>query len=91
MTILFGVIARLPFALAAGLGINSFLAVSVVGQVTWQEAMGLVVINGVLIVLFGATGIRTAIFKAVPRRSRPRSRSASASSSPSSASSTPAS
>ena len=67
MTILFGVVARLPFAIAAGLGINSFLAVSVVGQVTWQEAMGLVVINGVLIVLFGATGIRTAIFKAVPQ------------------------
>ncbi len=66
MTILFGLIARLPFALAAGLGINSFLAVSVVGQVTWPEAMGLVVINGVLIVLFGATGIRTAIFNAVP-------------------------
>ena len=66
MTILFGLIARLPFALAAGLGINSFLAVSVVGQVTWPEAMGLVVINGILIVLFGATGIRTAIFNAVP-------------------------
>lgn len=67
MTILFGVVARLPFALAAGLGINSFLAVSVVGQVTWPEAMGLVVINGLLIVLFGATGIRTAIFNAVPQ------------------------
>ncbi|WP_396652715.1 NCS2 family permease [Microbacterium sp. AK031] len=66
MTILFGVVARLPFALAAGLGINSFLAVAVVGQVTWPEAMGLVVINGLLIVLFGATGIRTAIFNAVP-------------------------
>ncbi|MFK4852679.1 NCS2 family permease [Microbacterium sp. ZW T6_19] len=66
MTILFGLVARLPFALAAGLGINSFLAVSVVGQVTWPEAMGLVVINGILIVLFGATGIRTAIFNAVP-------------------------
>ncbi|PRB11549.1 NCS2 family permease [Microbacterium sp. MYb62] len=67
MTIMFGLVARLPFALAAGLGINSFLAVSVVGQVTWPEAMGLVVINGVLIVLFGATGIRTAIFNAVPQ------------------------
>lgn len=67
MTILFGLVARLPFALAAGLGINSFLAVSVVGQVTWPEAMGLVAINGVLIVLFGATGIRTAIFNAVPQ------------------------
>ncbi|MEV7619485.1 NCS2 family permease [Microbacterium sp. NPDC089321] len=66
MTLLMGFIARVPFALAAGLGINSFLAVSVVQGVTWPEAMGLVMINGVLIVLFGATGIRTAIFHAVP-------------------------
>ena len=34
MTILFGLIARLPFAFAAGLGINSFLATTVVGSVT---------------------------------------------------------
>lgn len=67
MTILFGVISNLPFALAAGLGINSFLAVSVIQDVTWAEAMGLVVINGVLIVIFGLTGIRTAIFHAIPK------------------------
>jgi len=66
ITILFGVVARLPFALAAGLGMNSFLAVSVVQDVTWPEAMGLVVINGAIIVVLGATGIRTAIFNAVP-------------------------
>ncbi|HWU45125.1 MAG TPA: NCS2 family permease [Humibacter sp.] len=66
MTILFGVIARLPFAFAAGLGINSFLAVSVVGQVTWPEAMGLVVIEGLIIVLLSATGLRRLIFNAVP-------------------------
>jgi AGZA family xanthine/uracil permease-like MFS transporter len=66
MTILFGVVARLPFALAAGLGINSFLAVNVVGQVTWPEAMGLVVINGVIIVLLASTGLRSMIFAAVP-------------------------
>src|SRR5699024_8776556 len=66
ITILFGVVARLPFALAAGLGMNSFLAVSVVGEVTWPEAMGLTVINGIIIVVLGATGIRTAIFNAVP-------------------------
>ena len=65
-TILFGVVARLPFALAAGLGMNSFLAVAVVQEVTWPEAMGLVIINGVIIVVLGATGIRTAIFHAVP-------------------------
>lgn len=66
MTILFGLVTRLPFAFAAGLGINSFLAVSVVGQVTWPEAMGLVVINGLLIVLLAATGLRRMIFEAVP-------------------------
>ncbi|MGO2745956.1 NCS2 family permease [Microbacterium sp.] len=67
ITILFGLVAKMPFALAAGLGINSFLAVAVVGNVTWQEAMGLVIINGVIIVLLGATGARTAIFRAIPR------------------------
>jgi AGZA family xanthine/uracil permease-like MFS transporter len=66
MTILFGLVARLPFAFAAGLGINSFLAFSVVGQVTWPEAMGMVVINGVIIVLLAATGLRRLIFDAVP-------------------------
>ncbi|MCU1437339.1 MAG: family permease [Naasia sp.] len=66
MTILFGLVTRLPFAFAAGLGINSFLAVGVVGQVTWPEAMGLVVINGLLIVLLAATGLRKLVFDAVP-------------------------
>ncbi|MFK4730150.1 NCS2 family permease [Agromyces mediolanus] len=66
MTILFGLVARLPFGFAAGLGINSFLAVSVVGQVTWPEAMGLVIVNGLVIVLLAATGLRRMIFTAVP-------------------------
>lgn len=66
MTILFGLITRLPFAFAAGLGINAFLAFSVVGQVTWPEAMAIVVINGLLIVLLAVTGLRRMIFDAVP-------------------------
>ncbi len=66
MTILFGVIARLPFAFAAGLGINSFLATTVVGSLTWPEAMGLVVIDGIIIVILAATGLRRLIFDAVP-------------------------
>ncbi len=66
MTIAMGLVANLPFGIAAGLGINSFLAVSVVHQVTWAEAMGLVVINGVVIVILALTGIRTMIFTAVP-------------------------
>jgi AGZA family xanthine/uracil permease-like MFS transporter len=66
MTILFGLIAKLPFGFAAGLGINAFLAFSVVGEVTWPEAMGLVVINGLIIVVLSATGLRRMIFDAVP-------------------------
>lgn len=66
MTILFGIVSRLPFGFAAGLGINAFLAFSVVGQVTWPEAMALVIINGLLIVLLAVTGLRRMIFDAVP-------------------------
>jgi len=66
MTLLFGLITRLPFAFAAGLGINAFLAFSIVGSVTWPEAMALVVINGVIIVILAATGLRKMIFDAVP-------------------------
>ncbi len=66
MTIVFGVIARLPFAFAAGLGSNSFLATTVVGSVTWPEAMGLVVIDGLIIVVLAATGLRRLVFDAVP-------------------------
>lgn len=66
MTLLFGIITRLPFAFAAGLGINAFLAFSVVGSVTWPEAMALVMINGAIIVLLAATGLRKMIFDAVP-------------------------
>jgi AGZA family xanthine/uracil permease-like MFS transporter len=66
MTVLFGVVTRLPFAFAAGLGINAFIAFSVVGSVTWPEAMALVVINGIVIVLLAATGLRKMIFDAVP-------------------------
>jgi AGZA family xanthine/uracil permease-like MFS transporter len=66
MTILFGVIARMPFAFAAGLGINSFVATTLVGSLTWPEAMGLVVIDGLIIVLLAATGLRRMVFDAVP-------------------------
>ena len=66
MTIAFGLIARLPFAFAAGLGINSFLATSVVGTLTWPEAMGLVVIDGLIIVALAVSGLRRMVFDAVP-------------------------
>jgi AGZA family xanthine/uracil permease-like MFS transporter len=66
MTLLFGLVANYPFAIATGLGINSLLAVSIVAKVSWPEAMGLVLVDGVIIVLLAATGFRTAVFDAVP-------------------------
>lgn len=66
MTIAMGVVANVPFGLAAGLGINSFLAFTLVGELTWPEAMGLVVINGILIVVLSVTGLRRRIFDAIP-------------------------
>ncbi len=67
MSIIFGVVANYPFAIAAGLGINSLLAVTIAPQVTWPEAMGLVVIDGIIIVVLALTGFRTAVFNAIPR------------------------
>ncbi|QJY45240.1 NCS2 family permease [Pseudonocardia broussonetiae] len=66
MTVLFGLIANYPFAIATGLGINTLVAVTIAPLVTWPEAMGLVVVNGLVIVLLAVTGFRTAVFSAVP-------------------------
>ncbi|QWF81690.1 NCS2 family permease [Amycolatopsis sp. CA-230715] len=66
LTILFGLIANYPFALATGLGINSLLAVSVAPQMSWPAAMGLVVVNGVVVLVLVLTGVRTMVFNAVP-------------------------
>lgn len=67
MTVLFGAIARYPFAFATGLGINSLVAVTIAREVTWAEAMGLIVIEGVIIVILAVSGFRTAVFEAIPR------------------------
>ncbi|HRJ06786.1 MAG TPA: NCS2 family permease [Candidatus Saccharibacteria bacterium] len=66
MTILMGVVANFPLALATGLGLNAFVAFGVASQMTWADAMGLVVIEGVIILLLVLTGFRTAVFHAVP-------------------------
>ncbi|MCA2214513.1 NCS2 family permease [Jidongwangia harbinensis] len=66
MTILMGVVARFPLALAAGLGVNALVAYEIAPEMTWADAMGLVVIEGVLIGVLVLTGLRTAVFRAVP-------------------------
>ncbi|QGG42450.1 NCS2 family permease [Aeromicrobium yanjiei] len=67
LTILMGVVANFPLALAAGLGLNAFVAFSVASQMTWADAMGLVVLEGLVILVLVLTGFRKAVFDAVPR------------------------
>ncbi len=68
MTILMGVIAKQPFAMAAGLGVNALLATTIASTpgLTWPAIMGLVVWAGVLMTILVLTGFRTAVFNAVP-------------------------
>ncbi|MQA86836.1 MAG: NCS2 family permease [Streptosporangiales bacterium] len=66
MTLLMGVVGRYPFALATGLGLNAFVAASLASQMAWPDAMGLVVLEGLIIAVLVLTGFRTAVFEAVP-------------------------
>ena len=66
LTILMGVVANFPIALATGLGLNAFVAFSIASQMTWADAMGLVVIEGLVILGLVLTGFREAVFHAVP-------------------------
>jgi AGZA family xanthine/uracil permease-like MFS transporter len=66
MTILMGIVGRYPFALATGLGLNAFVAFSLASKMSWADAMGLVVLEGIVITLLVLSGVRGAIFRAVP-------------------------
>ncbi|MFI5730672.1 NCS2 family permease [Kribbella sp. NPDC051587] len=66
VTILMGLVANFPLALASGLGLNAFIAFSVVEDMTWADAMGLVVLEGLIILVLVLTGFRKAVFEAVP-------------------------
>ena len=68
MTILMGLFANFPLAIATGLGLNSFVALGIATRMTWADAMGLVVIEGLVITVLVLTGFRKAVFKAVPQQ-----------------------
>jgi AGZA family xanthine/uracil permease-like MFS transporter len=67
MTLLMAFIGRYPFALATGLGLNAFVTFQVASQMSWPDAMGMVVIEGLVITVLVLTGFRTAVFIAIPR------------------------
>ncbi len=66
MSILMGAIGRFPVALAAGLGLNGFLAFTIAPQMSWPEALGLMILGGLLMFVLVLTGFRLAVFRAVP-------------------------
>jgi AGZA family xanthine/uracil permease-like MFS transporter len=66
LTIAMGLIGRYPFALATGLGLNAFVAFQVATQMSWPAAMGMVVIEGLVITVLVLTGFRVAVFRAIP-------------------------
>ena len=65
-TLLMGVIGNVPIALAAGLGVNSVVALQLAPRMSWPDAMGLVVLAGFVVMLLVATGLRERVMNAVP-------------------------
>ncbi len=68
MTLMMGLYARLPFAVAPGMGLNAFFAYTIVLQngVPWQTALGMVFWAGVLFLVVSATPLRERIATAIP-------------------------
>lgn len=69
MTIFMGAWARFPLAMATGLGLNSFVAYGLVGSgmLTWRQAMGLIVLEGALVLVLVLTKLRLKFLQAIPQ------------------------
>ncbi|MEV8569328.1 NCS2 family permease [Streptomyces sp. NPDC051322] len=65
-TLLMGVIGNVPIALAAGLGVNTVVALQLAPRMSWPDAMGMVVLAGIVVMLLVATGLRERVMSAVP-------------------------
>jgi AGZA family xanthine/uracil permease-like MFS transporter len=67
-TTIMALFTNFPLALAPGMGINAFFAFTICGVkgVPWQEALGMVFVNGVIFFLLSITGVRERIISAIP-------------------------
>src|SRR3981081_2911907 len=72
MTLLMGLYAKLPFAVAPGMGINAFFTFTIIltQKVWWQTALGIIFWAGVLFLVISVTPIRATIAKAIPTELR---------------------
>jgi adenine/guanine/hypoxanthine permease len=68
MTIAMGLLANYPLAIAPGMGLNAVVAFQLIAgmKLSWQAAMGVVFLEGVVITLLVLTGFRQAIMDAIP-------------------------
>lgn len=68
LTIVMGLYANRPFAMAAGLGLNAVVAYQliVIGGLAWPAAMGVIFWEGVVITILVLTGLRETIMNAIP-------------------------
>lgn len=67
-SIVMGTLARLPFALAPGMGLNAFFTYTVVLSmgIPWQTALGAVFVAGLLFIVISLSGLRAIIVNAIP-------------------------
>jgi AGZA family xanthine/uracil permease-like MFS transporter len=67
-SIMMGVVARYPIALAPGMGLNAYFAYTVCIRmhIPWQTALGAVFLSGLLFLAITAAGIRQMILRAIP-------------------------
>ena len=67
-SIIMGLVANYPVALAAGMGVNALFAYTICGQMgfSWAAALCAVFISGIIFVVISVTGIRKAIINAIP-------------------------
>jgi AGZA family xanthine/uracil permease-like MFS transporter len=68
MTIAMGLVANYPLAVASGMGLNAVVAFQLVAglKLPWTAAMGVVVLEGLVITLLVLTGFREAVMNAIP-------------------------
>jgi adenine/guanine/hypoxanthine permease len=65
--ILMGLVANFPIALAPGMGLNAVIAYQIAAATgSWQTAMGLVVLDGIVVLLLVLFGLREAVMNAIP-------------------------
>lgn len=68
MSIIMGLVSNTPFALASGMGINAIVTFTIILGLglSWQQAMGIIVIEGILVVIMVLTKLRMILMNAIP-------------------------